>query len=167
MALRIFPIFCMSVEDNRAHCLSKIVFLKKFLIPNYRGLSVKKGGVFYFFALYSKTALRIFPIIWMLVKDNRAHCMSKIVFLKKSLNPGLQGIKSPKKVFFDFFRLYSKTGLRIFQIFCLSVEANSLLFEKNCFLEKIPNPELQVIKSFLLICILLQNGFKDLPTLFA
>ena len=42
-ALRIFPIFCMSVEDNRAHCLSKIVFLKKFLIRDYRGLSVKIG----------------------------------------------------------------------------------------------------------------------------
>ena len=33
----------MSVEDNRAHCLSKIVFLKKFLIRDYRGLSVKIG----------------------------------------------------------------------------------------------------------------------------
>ena len=29
----------MSVEDNRAYCLSKIVYLKKFLFPDYRGLS--------------------------------------------------------------------------------------------------------------------------------
>ena len=38
-ALRIFPICCMSVEDNRVHGLSEIVFLKQFLIPDYRGLS--------------------------------------------------------------------------------------------------------------------------------
>ena len=37
-ALRVFPIFCISVEDNRAHGFSKIVFLKKFLIPDYRGI---------------------------------------------------------------------------------------------------------------------------------
>ena len=36
-------IFCMSVEDNRAHCLSKFFFQEKFLIRNYRGLSVQKG----------------------------------------------------------------------------------------------------------------------------
>ena len=29
----------MSVEDNMAHCLSKIVFLKQFLIRDYRRLS--------------------------------------------------------------------------------------------------------------------------------
>ena len=34
MSLRIFLIFCMSVEDNRAHCLSVMVFLKKTLNPN-------------------------------------------------------------------------------------------------------------------------------------
>ena len=31
-ALRIYPIFCMSVEDNRAHCLSQMFFLKKYQI---------------------------------------------------------------------------------------------------------------------------------------
>ena len=75
--------FCINVEDNRAHCLSKIVFLKKFLIPDYRGLSVQKDGFFYFFGLYSKTALRIFPIFCTGVEDNRAHSLSKIVFQKK------------------------------------------------------------------------------------
>ena len=33
--LRIFPIFCMSVEDDRVHYLSKMVFLKKFLILDH------------------------------------------------------------------------------------------------------------------------------------
>ena len=45
MALRIFPISCMSVEDNRAHCLGKIVFLKQFFIPDYRGLSDQGDGI--------------------------------------------------------------------------------------------------------------------------
>ena len=39
-APRIFPIFWMSVEDNRAPCLSQMIFLKKFFILDYRGLSV-------------------------------------------------------------------------------------------------------------------------------
>ena len=39
-----FPNFCMNVEDNRAHCLSKIVSLKKFLIPDY-WVSSNKGDV--------------------------------------------------------------------------------------------------------------------------
>ena len=43
----------------------------------------------YFFALYSKTPLRISPIFCMSLEDNRAPCLSKIVFLQKNLNPGL------------------------------------------------------------------------------
>ena len=42
-ALRIFLTFSMSVEDSRTHRLSQIVLLKKFSIPNYKGLSVKNG----------------------------------------------------------------------------------------------------------------------------
>ena len=94
----IFPIFCMRVEDNRAHCLSKIVFLKKFLIPDYRGLSVQNVLCF-FFALYSKMPLRIFPLCGMSIEDKRALCLSKIVFLKKFLIPDYRD-SVPKKVFF-------------------------------------------------------------------
>ena len=84
MAPRIISIFCMSLEDNRVHCLSKIVFLTKFLIQDYRGLSVQERWAFYFFVLYSKTALRIISICCMSVRENGAHCLSKIVFLKNS-----------------------------------------------------------------------------------
>ena len=84
-ALRNFPIFCISAEGNRFHCLSKIVFLKKFLISDYMGLSVQKRlASFYVFALCPKTALRIFPIFCMNVEDNRAHCLSKFFFWKNS-----------------------------------------------------------------------------------
>ena len=100
-ALRIFPICCMSIEDIRVHCLSKIVFIKKLLIPDYRGLSFQKGCFFYFFTLlYTKMALRIFPIFCMNVEDNRAHCLSKIVFLKKLLIPDYGAEVSKKGVFF-------------------------------------------------------------------
>ena len=40
------PNFCMTVEDNRSHWLSKIGFLKKILILDYRGSSVQKGVLF-------------------------------------------------------------------------------------------------------------------------
>ena len=36
------PNFCMSVEENTAYLLSQMVFLKNFLIPDDRGLSVLK-----------------------------------------------------------------------------------------------------------------------------
>ena len=42
MALRMFAIFCISIEDKRANPLRKMVFLKIFiiLIPNYKELRV-------------------------------------------------------------------------------------------------------------------------------
>ena len=92
MALRIFAIFCMSVEDFKVHFLSKISFLKKFLIPDYSGWSFQKGFFFYFFAIYSKMALRIYPYFCMTLEDNKAHCLSKIVFLKKLLIPDYRGL---------------------------------------------------------------------------
>ena len=60
-------------------------FSEKFLIPDYRGLSVQKV-FFYFFGLFSKTALRIFLIFCMNVEDNRAHRLTQVVFLKNSLS---------------------------------------------------------------------------------
>ena len=105
-ALMFFLILCMSVEDNRVHCLSKIVFLNKFIILDYRELSVQKGCFFYFFALHFKTALRIFPIFSMSVEDNRVHCLSKIVLLKKVLILDYRGL-SVQKVIFYVLTLYS------------------------------------------------------------
>ena len=122
MALRIFPIFCTDVEHNRTHCLSKIIFLKK-LILDYIGLSVQKGwGFFYFFGLYSKTALWIFPIFRMSVKNNRAPCLSKI-FSEKFLIPDYRGL-SVKKGFFILLWTLLQNGSRIFPIFCMGVEDN-------------------------------------------
>ena len=48
--LRIFLMFRMSVEDNRAHSLILIVSLKKFLISDDRGLGIKEwcfGALFF------------------------------------------------------------------------------------------------------------------------
>ena len=74
-------LFCMSVEDNGGHGLIHLVFLKEVLILDYRGLSVQKGVVFfYFFVLYFKAALRILLICYMNVDDNRVHRLSQMVF---------------------------------------------------------------------------------------
>ena len=60
----------MNVEDNRANCLSKIVFLKKFLTLDYRGLSVVSKKVFFAFLSFSpKRLLRILLIFCMSVED--------------------------------------------------------------------------------------------------
>ena len=99
-ALIIFPILCMSVEDNRANCVSKIVLLKKFIIKDYRGLGVQKRCFSYFFGLYSKRAPMIFPILCMSVEDNRGHCVGKIVFLKKIIIPEYRWLSVQKGVFF-------------------------------------------------------------------
>ena len=53
-APRIFPIF-RSVEDNRAHFLSLMVFLKKFFVRNLR--EVTKKGVFLLFLAFSPKRL--------------------------------------------------------------------------------------------------------------
>ena len=133
----------MSVEDNRARCLSKIVSLMKFLIPDYRGLSVQKRWFSYFFILYSKMAPRIFQIFCMSVEGNRVHWLCKIVFLKKFLIPDYRGLSFQKWCFSYFFGLYSKTALRIFQIFCMSVEDKR---EQDCFSEKNGKPGLKGIQ---------------------
>ena len=64
----------------------------------------KKGVFFYFFGLYSKTALTIFPIFCMSVEDNSAQQLDG--FAEKVLNTKLKGIKC-----FYFFALYSNTAL--------------------------------------------------------
>ena len=90
-------------------------------------------------------------------------------FLKEILNPGLQGINCPKKVFFYFFALYSKTALRNFQIFCMNVEDNrahyllKIVLLKKFFIPEYRGLGLQKRWLFLLLCILLLNSSKDLP----
>ena len=122
-APRIFPIFFMSVEDNRGHCLSKIVFWK-ISILDYRGLSDQKRCLSYLLGLYLKTALEIFPIFFMSVEDNRPHSLSKIASQKKFSIPHYRGLVVQTRCFLCFFCLYSKTALKIFPIFCMSVEDN-------------------------------------------
>ena len=151
-----------------AHCLSKIVFLKRFLIQNYRGLSVQKRCFSYFFGLYSKTALRIFPIFCMSVEDNRAHCLSKIVFLNKFIILDYRGLIVQKRCFFYFFALYSKTALSIFSIFCMIVEDDRAhCLSKIVCLKKILILDYRGLsfqkRFFLLLCTLLLNGSMDLP----
>ena len=65
-ALRIFPILCISVEDNRAHCLSKIVFQKRFLITDYRGLGVMDMDVF---TVWRGSASCYTHLLWDYLKD--------------------------------------------------------------------------------------------------
>ena len=77
-----FLIYCMSVEDNRAHRLSQM-FLKKSLNSRLQGLSAQQD-IFLLFVFFSKTAPRIFLSFCMSVEINRAYRFSRIVFLKNS-----------------------------------------------------------------------------------
>ena len=122
-ALRIFPMFDMSVEDNRAHCLSKSVFQKKFLIQDYRGLSVQKRWFFLLLWTLLKTALRIFPIFCISVENDRAHCLSKIFFQKRILIQDYRGLSVQKRCFLLLWPLL-QVALRIFSIFYMSIEDN-------------------------------------------
>ena len=123
-ASRIFLIFCMSVEDNTAHLLSQMVYLKKHLIQDYREfIVVSKKGVFDFFVLFSTTALRNFLILCTSVEDIRAHCLIQMGFLKKLLIPDYGGFSVvSKECVSDFFVLFSTKALINFLIFCMSVE---------------------------------------------
>ena len=49
-------------------------------------------SVFKVFDPFSKTALRSFLIFCIFIDDNRAHCLSKIAFMKK-VTSELKGIK--------------------------------------------------------------------------
>ena len=100
---KIFLIFCMSVEDNRAHCLSLMLFLKKFLILDYRGLNVQK-----FFCPFLQTTLRILLIFCKMVEDNRAHCLSKFAFLKKFLILDYRGLSDLRRCSLTFLGFFPK-----------------------------------------------------------
>ena len=97
------------VQDKRVHHLSQIVLLKKFLIPNYRGLSIQNISFFYFFGLFFKTAPRIFLLFCISVEDNKAHRWSQMLFLKIFIMPDYRGLILEKTVC-----LFSKTIFPIF-----------------------------------------------------
>ena len=79
--LRVFPIFETSVEDNRAHRLSQMVFLNKFLILDHRGLNVKNGV----FLDFSPKWLKRFFIFHMIVKADEHIICGRLLFLENSL----------------------------------------------------------------------------------
>ena len=57
-------------------------------------------------------------------RGQQGYCFRKIVFVKKKLIQGYRGLSVQKRCFFYFFELYPKTALRIFSMFCISVEDN-------------------------------------------
>ena len=97
--LKIFPIFSKSAENNRAHYLSKIVFLKKFLILDYRGLSVQKKMFFFLLCTLLQNGSKDLPNFLHECRGQQGPLFEQDCFSEKILNPGLQGIKCPKKVF--------------------------------------------------------------------
>ena len=131
-ALRILLILCKRVEDTRACCLSQLSFLKLVLIfcllfepVVFSEISLnfliigdevpKKGFLFYFFGLFSKTAIRILLILCNRVEDTRAHGLSQIVFLKEFIMPYYRRLSVKNGCFIShFFALFIKTALRIF-----------------------------------------------------
>ena len=114
----------MSVEDNRAHCLSQMVFLKKFLIPDHRGLSVHKRCLLTLFDFPPKRLKESSHFLHD-AEDNRVHLLSQMGFLKKILSSDYRGLSVR---FFEVFGLFFKTTLRIFPIFCMIVEDNRMHF---------------------------------------
>ena len=105
---KILPIFCMVVEDNWGASFWPDGFSEKNLHPRLWGVKCpKKVGLFYFFGLFSKRALRIFLIFCMIVEDNRGHHFNVVSYLGKFLIRGLRGIKCQK---FGFLDIVSETG---------------------------------------------------------
>ena len=77
-------------------------------------------SVFKVFCIFFKTALRNFPILCMIIDDNRVHCLSYIAFMKKDIT-GLKGDKCP---IFKVLAFFFKTVVRVCPIFCMVVEGN-------------------------------------------
>ena len=56
-APRILLILCKMVMDNRAHCISQIDFLKKVLIPDYRGFKCPKKTFLNFLSFFAQVTI--------------------------------------------------------------------------------------------------------------
>ena len=126
-------------------------------MQDYIGISKSSKKVFFdLFVLYSTTALRIFLIFCKRVEDNRAHCLSQMVLLKKVLGPDYRGLIVVSKrcflAFWPFLHNGSKDLLNLLHE-CRGQQGSS--FEPDGS----SNPKLQGIKSkngFWMAC--LQNG---------
>lgn len=125
-ALSIFPIFGMIVEDNMAHCLSKL--FEKFLI----------SGVILVLLPLLQNSSKDLPKLLHGCRGQQGPFLEQDCFSEKILMPGLQGIRCPERCVFLFFGLYFKTALMIFPTFCMSVEDNNthclckiVFFKKN------------------------------------
>ena len=81
LALRIFPVFCKSVEDNRAHCLSQM------------GITCSKK-VFFDLCILPHNCSKDLPNFCRRVEVNRAHRFSQMVFLKKILTLDYRGLSA-------------------------------------------------------------------------
>ena len=84
-------------------------------------LRCRELSVFYFFVLFSTMASRIF-LIFCHVDDNKVHRLSQMFLLKKYYSRIIRGLSVQKRCLFYLFCLFSKVALRIFLIFCMSVE---------------------------------------------
>ena len=76
-ALRMLPIFCIIVEDNRVHRLSQIAFLKS-SITEYCGIFNFQG-----IQLFLQKSSKDLPNFCFIVQGNGAHCLSQTAFLKR------------------------------------------------------------------------------------
>ena len=79
----------MRVEDNRAHCLSKIVFLEKFLILDYRVIKCPKKLFFLLLCTLFLNGLKDLPNCLLEVDDKRGPLFEQDCFSEKILNRGL------------------------------------------------------------------------------
>ena len=78
----------MSVDDNRAHHLSQMVFLKKVLISDHRGLSIQKG-CFLPFCPFLQNGSKDPPNFLHKCIGQLAPSVEIDGFFEKVLNPGL------------------------------------------------------------------------------
>ena len=99
-----FLIFCMMVEGNMEHHVSKVPYLEKNLIRGLRGIKCQRFG---FLDIFSETVHQKFLIFCMMVEGNRGHHLSVVPYLEKILIRGLRGIKCQK---FRFLDIFSETG---------------------------------------------------------
>jgi len=83
-------------------------FSEKILILDYRGLGVQKRRFYYFFGLLPRNSSKDLPIFCMSEEDNRAHCLSKIVFLKKFLISEYRGLIFIEELFFTYLAFTPK-----------------------------------------------------------
>ena len=86
--LRIFPIFCVIIDDSRTHRYSQMAFLKRFLIWDYRGVSRQKGVYWLFWPSLQYGSYDL-PNFSHDSKGQWCTLLEPNGFSEKILNPGL------------------------------------------------------------------------------